>query len=245
MLWVVPTPIGNLADISLRALEVLRDADVVAAEDTRHSGLLLHHHGIRRPLLSLHEHNEAMRTAELLVRLRAGEKVALVTDAGTPAISDPGARLVRACIDEGISYSVLPGPCAAITALVGSGLDASAFHFGGFLPVKSGQRRAVLEAAIAREETSIFYESPHRLLKSLESLKTIAPERVVCVARELTKKFEEFRRALPAELTAHFNAHAPKGEICLVIEGAEEAARRAKSSRSQAFPGPPFTGSPC
>ncbi len=231
MLTVVPTPIGNLADISLRALEVLRDADLVAAEDTRHSGLLLHHHGLRKSLLSYHEHNEAMRTAELLGRLRAGGKVALITDAGTPSISDPGARLVRACMDEGIAYTILPGPCAAITALVGSGLDAGAFHFGGFLPVKSGQRENMLAAAIARDGTSIFYESPHRLLKSLEVLATLAPERLVCVARELTKKFEEYRRAQPAELVAHYTAHPVKGEICLLVEGADAAAVREKVAR--------------
>jgi len=229
MLFIVSTPIGNLADITLRALQALAEADVIAAEDTRHSGMLLQHHGIRKPLLSFHEHNEAMRTAELLGRLGAGEKVALITDAGTPSISDPGARLVRACIEEGLEYTVLPGPCAAITALVGSGLDAATFYFGGFLPVKSGQRQNELAAALARDGTSIFYESPHRLLKSLAVLAGLAPERLVCVARELTKKFEEYRRACPGELVAHYAAHPPKGEICLLVEGADAAARRAKA----------------
>jgi 16S rRNA (cytidine1402-2'-O)-methyltransferase len=228
MLTVVPTPIGNLGDVTERAREVLAAADVIAAEDTRHSGMLLHHLSIAKPLLSYHEHNEAMRTAELIGRLRAGANVALVTDAGTPAISDPGARLVRACAEEGLAYTVLPGPCAAITALVGSGLDASAFFFGGFLPVKSGQRQTALTAALEREETSIFYESPHRLLRSLEVLVELAPERLACVARELTKKFEEYRRSFPAELVAHYTAHPPKGEICLLVEGAEGAARREK-----------------
>ncbi len=228
MLYVVPTPIGNLGDLTLRAIEVLSAASVVAAEDTRHSGLLLHHHGISKPMLSFHEHNEAMRTAELLGRLRAGQTIALVTDAGTPSISDPGARLVRACMAESLPYTVLPGPCAAVTALVGSGMDASAFYFGGFLPVKSGQRQNELTAAIEREATSIFYESPHRLLKSLGSLAAIAPERFVCVARELTKKFEEYRRNFPAQLVAHYGTHPPKGEICLLVEGAAAAAQRAK-----------------
>jgi 16S rRNA (cytidine1402-2'-O)-methyltransferase len=228
MLFVVPTPIGNLADISLRALEVLQQADVVAAEDTRHSGMLLHHHGIKKPMVSFHEHNEAMRTEELIGRLRAGEKIALVTDAGTPSISDPGARLVRACMEAGLEYTILPGPCAVIVALVGSGLDAGAFTFDGFLPVKSGQRQNALTAAVERNGTSIFYESPHRLLKSLEVLATIAPDRLVCVARELTKKFEEYRRAVPAELVAHYTAHPVKGEICLLVEGANSAAHRAK-----------------
>ena len=239
MLYVVPTPIGNLGDISLRALEILQQADVVAAEDTRHSGLLLHHHGLKKPMVSFHEHNEAMRTAELLGRLRAGEKIALVTDAGTPSISDPGARLVRACADAGLAYTILPGPCAAITALVGSGLDAGAFAFDGFLPVKSGQRQNVLSAAVARDGTSIFYESPHRLLKSLEVLAALAPERFVCVARELTKKFEEYRRALPAELVAHYTTHPPKGEICLLVEGRDSAARREKSAARHGGGAPP------
>jgi probable S-adenosylmethionine-dependent methyltransferase, YraL family len=230
MLSVVPTPIGNLADITLRAIETLRSADLIAAEDTRHSGLLLKHHGISRPMVSFHEHNEATRTAELLERLREGAAVALITDAGMPGISDPGARLVRACIDAGLEFTVLPGPCAAVTAIVGSGLDASSFHYGGFLPVKSGQRATLLAAAIARDETSVFYESPHRLVKSLSALAEIAPDRQVCVARELSKKFEEYRRGLPAELAAHFDSHPPKGEICLMIEGARAAGRRARHS---------------
>ncbi len=230
MLTVVPTPIGNLADITLRALEVLREADIVAAEDTRHSGMLLQHHGISKPMLSFHEHNEAMRTAELIERLREGAHVALITDAGTPSISDPGARLVAACIENGLEYSILPGPCAAITALVGSGLDAEAFFFGGFLPVKSGQRARLLEQARDREETTIFYESPHRLLKTLSALAEVTPERIVCVARELTKKFEEFRRGFPGVLVEHYTAHPPKGEICLVIEGARAATRRERRS---------------
>jgi 16S rRNA (cytidine1402-2'-O)-methyltransferase len=234
MLSLVPTPIGNLGDLTLRAIETLRAADVIAAEDTRHSGMLLQHHGIHRPLVSYHEHNEAMRTAELLDRLRAGAKVAVITDAGTPSISDPGARLVRACAEAGLEYTILPGPCAAITALVGSGLDASAFFFGGFLPVKSGQRHNELTAAVARDGTSIFYESPHRLLKSLAALAELAPERLVCVARELTKKFEEYRRDFPAELVAHFEAHPPKGEICLLVEGADAAARREKIAQRAA-----------
>lgn len=230
MLSVVPTPIGNLADITLRALETLRAADVIAAEDTRHSGMLLKHHGISSPMVSFHEHNEAARTAELLGRLREGAAVALITDAGMPGISDPGARLVRACIDAGLEFTVLPGPCAAITAIVGSGLDAASFHYGGFLPVKSGQRASLLAAALTREETSVFYESPHRLVKSLAALAEIAPERLVCVARELTKKFEEYRRGLPADLAAHFESHPPKGEICLLVEGARAAGRRARQA---------------
>lgn len=217
MLTIVPTPIGNLQDITLRALEALRQADVVAAEDTRHSGLLLHHHGIRKPMVSFHEHNEASRTASLVDEIAAGKSVALITDAGMPGISDPGFRLVRACRERNLPVTVLPGPSAVLTALAGSGLPSNAFYFGGFLPVKSGRRRNELERAIAREETSIYFESPHRLVKSLEVLQEIAPTASVCVARELTKKFEEYRRSLPAELLAHYQAHPPKGEITLVI----------------------------
>lgn len=217
MLSVVPTPIGNLDDITLRALAVLRDADLIAAEDTRHSGVLLKHHGISKPQISFHEHNEASRTADLIERLAIGTRVALITDAGMPSVSDPGLRLVRACIAREIPYTVLPGACALVTALVGSGMDNSAFYFGGFLPVKSGQRSRILEQALARPETCIFYESPHRILKSLAEIARISPGREVCVARELTKKFEEFRAAPIEDVLAHYSARPPKGEICVVI----------------------------
>jgi len=221
VLTVVPTPIGNLNDITLRALAALRDADLVAAEDTRHSGLLLKHHGISKPFVSFHEHNEARRTAELVELLRAGRSIALITDAGTPSISDPGARLIRACIAESLPYTVLPGACAAITALAGSGFDTAEFWFAGFLPVKSGQRRNAVSAALARAATSIFYESPHRLIRTLEVLAELAPERRVCVARELTKMFEEYRIGTGGELLAHYTAHPPKGEICLLVAADE------------------------
>lgn len=221
MLTVVPTPIGNLQDITLRALQALRDADVIAAEDTRHSGVLLHHHGISKPMISLHEHNENFRSDQLADEVARGRQVALITDAGMPGISDPGFRLVRACRERGLPITVLPGPSAVLTALVGSGLPSDSFHFGGFLPVKSGRRQAELERAAAREETSIYFESPHRLVKSLEVLATAAPEATVCVARELTKKFEEYRRGPAAELAAHYTAHPPKGEITLIIAPAK------------------------
>ena len=223
MLFLVPTPIGNLADITLRALETLRAADVIAAEDTRHSLILLRHHGVGgKPLVSFHEHNEARRTVELLGRLRAGESVAVITDAGMPGVSDPGARLVRACLAENLPYTVLPGASAVPVALVGSGFDAARFYYGGFLPPKSGGRERELRAAVARAETSVLFESPHRLVRTLGVLSAIAPERPVCVARELSKKFEEFRRGLPGELLAHFTAHPPKGEITLVLAGTGE-----------------------
>lgn len=223
MLFLVPTPIGNLADITLRALETLRTADVIAAEDTRHSLILLRHHGVAgKPVISFHEHNEARRTAELVERLRAGENVAVITDAGMPGVSDPGARLVRACIAAGLPYTVLPGASAVPVALIGSGFAADRFHYGGFLPPKSGGRERELHAAVARAETSVLFESPHRLVRTLEVLAAVAPGRGVCVARELSKKFEEFRRGMPGELLAHFTAHPPKGEITLVIAGSEE-----------------------
>ena len=217
MLTVIPTPIGNLQDITLRALEALREADVIAAEDTRHSGILLHHHGISKPMVSFHEHNEAGKTASLVEEIAQGRKVALITDAGMPGISDPGFRLVRACRERDLPVTVLPGPSAVVTALAGSGLPSDSFYFGGFLPVKSGQRRNELEAAIAREETSIYFESPYRLAKSLGVLAEVAPDASVCVARELTKKFEEYRRGKPAELAAHYEERPPKGEITLLI----------------------------
>ena len=220
MLYVVATPIGNLGDITLRSLDVLRSADLIAAEDTRHSGLLLRHFDIRKPLISFHEHNEAMRTAQLAERLAAGENIALITDAGMPALSDPGARLIRECIARDLPFTILPGPSSILAALVGSGLDPGTFCFRGFLPVKSGRRERELLAAAAREETTIFFESPHRLLKSLTACATLMPERQLCVARELTKKFEEFRRGTAAELLAHYTERAPKGEIVLVISAA-------------------------
>src|ERR1700736_4136437 len=209
MLYVVATPIGNLGDITQRALEILKDVDLVAAEDTRHSGILLKHYQIKKPLISYYEHNEAMRTAQLVERLAVGEKIALITDAGTPGLSDPGARLIRECIKRELPFTIIPGPSSISTALVGSGFSADQFFFGGFLPVKSGQRERELRAAAAREETSIYFESPYRLTKTLKVLIDIAPE--------LTKKFEEFRRGSAAELLAYYEAHPPKGEIVLVI----------------------------
>ena len=219
MLYVAATPIGNLDDITLRALEVLKSVDLIAAEDTRHSGNLLKHFEVRKPLVSYHEHNEAMRAAELVERLAAGENVALITDAGMPGLSDPGARLIRKCIEQGLAYTIVPGVSAILTALVGSGLAADSFCFRGFLPVKSGQRERELRAAMEREATTIFFESPYRILKTLAACSELMPERQLCVARELTKKFEEFRRGTAAELRAHYDAHPAKGEITLVVNG--------------------------
>lgn len=227
LLYLIATPIGNLGDISLRALEILRGADCVAAEDTRHSAHLLTHHGIRVPLISYHQHNEARRTCELLEQLKAGKTIALITDAGMPSISDPGHKLLRACIEHQIPYSVVPGPSAVLTALVGSGFDSRTFFFGGFLPVKSGQRENALTQTANRECTTVFFESPHRLLKTLEAATRLLPHHRICVARELTKKFEEYRIGGADELLAHYSKHAPKGEIALVIEEHTPKERRA------------------
>lgn len=218
---LVPTPIGNLGDITLRALEILRSADRIACEDTRHSGQLLAHHGITgKPLVSLHEHNEARRAPELIAATRAGETIAVISDAGMPGISDPGYRLVQACLAAGAPLEVLPGPSAVITALIGSGFPCHAFRFGGFLSVKSGKRRSALSAALASEETGIFFESPHRILSTLEILNEIDPAARTCVARELTKKFETYHRGSAAEVLAHFQAHPAKGEIVLLVHAA-------------------------
>jgi 16S rRNA (cytidine1402-2'-O)-methyltransferase len=225
MLYVVATPIGNLGDITLRALEILKDVDLVAAEDTRHSSILLKRYQIHKPLVSYHEHNEAMRTAQLVERLAAGEKIALITDAGTPGLSDPGARLIRECIKRQLPFTIIPGASSIATALVGSGFSSEKFFVGGFLPVKSGRRERELRAAAAREETSIYFESPYRLTKTLKACIDVVPQRQLCVARELTKKFEEFRRGTATDLLAHYEARPPKGEIVLLISGVDRPLR--------------------
>ena len=217
MLYVVATPIGNLSDITLRSLEVLKSVDLIAAEDTRHSGMLLKHFEIKKPLVSYHEHNEAMRTAQLVERLAAGENIALITDAGTPGLSDPGTRLIRECIQRKLPFTIIPGSSSILTALVGSGFSTESFCFRGFLPVKSGQRERELRAAAERDETTVFFESPYRLTKTLSACINIMPDRHLCVARELTKKFEEFRRGTARDLFVHYEVHPPKGEIVLLI----------------------------
>ena len=218
MLSLIATPIGNLGDITIRALEALKSADLIAAEDTRHSLILLRRYEIEKPLVSYHQHNEAMRTAELVGRLKEGANIALITDAGMPGISDPGHRLLSACIEQNLPYTVIPGPSAVLTALVGSGFSTERFYYGGFLPTKSGQREREVLSAGKRAATTIFFESPYRLLKTLERFKELFPSRPLCVARELTKQFEEFRIGTGAELIAHYTKHPPKGEICLVVK---------------------------
>src|SRR5437870_360975 len=193
-LYLVATPIGNLEDITLRALRTLKECDVVAAEDTRRTGQLLRHFGISKPLLSYFQFNEAKRSEQIIERLRRGEKVALVTDAGSPGVSDPGERVVKAALAAGFRVEPVPGPSALIAALTASGLDSGEFHFVGFLPHKTGQRRKKLGTLRGLEGTLVLYESPYRIEKLLVELKEVFPERQVVLARELTKKFEEFLR---------------------------------------------------
>jgi 16S rRNA (cytidine1402-2'-O)-methyltransferase len=216
-LYLVATPIGNLEDITLRAIRVLRECDVVAAEDTRRTGQLLRHFDISRPLLSYFQFNEAKRSEEILERLGRGEKVALVTDAGSPGISDPGERVVRAAIAAGFRVESVPGPSALVAALTASGLPSDEFHFIGFLPHKSGQRRNKLQSLKETAGTLVFYESPYRVEKLLEELTDVFPERPVVLARELTKKFEEFLRGTPAELLAISQKRTLKGEFVVMV----------------------------
>lgn len=218
MFTFVPTPIGNRGDITQRALEVLCEADLIACEDTRHSRPLLKHYEIDKPLLSLHDHNEAQRIPELIEKVQNGANIAIISDAGMPLISDPGYRLMQACIAEDVEYTVLPGPSAVLTALAGSGFPCHAFSFDGFLPVKKGKRRKALEAAIGGGKTAIFFESPHRLGSTLEILADINPEQRVCVARELSKKFETYHRDSAAALWQYFQERPAKGEIVLLLD---------------------------
>jgi len=216
-LYLVATPIGNLEDMTLRALRVLRECDVVAAEDTRRTGQLLKHFEISKPLLSYFQFNEAKRSEEIIQRLARGEKVALVTDAGSPGISDPGERVVKAAIAGGFRVESVPGPCALVAALTASGLPTEEFHFIGFLPHKSGQRRNKLESLKTFDGTLVLYESPYRIEKLMGELNEIFPDRNVVLARELTKKFEEYVRGKPAELLELTKNRSLKGEFVAMI----------------------------
>ena len=218
-LYLVATPIGNLEDITLRALRVLKECDVVAAEDTRRTGQLLKHFEISKPLLSYFQFNEAKRSEEIIERLRLGQKVALVTDAGSPGISDPGERVVKAAIAAGFRVESVPGPCALVAALTASGLSAEEFHFIGFLAHKSGQRRRKLEELKSFDGTLVLYESPYRIEKLLTELNEIFPERQAVLARELTKKFEEYLRGTPAELLDVARKRSLKGEFVVMVTG--------------------------
>ena len=218
-LYLVATPIGNLEDITLRALRTLKECDLVAAEDTRRTGQLLKHFGISKPLLSYFQFNEARRSEQIIERLRQGQKIALVTDAGSPGISDPGERVVKAAIAAGFRVEAVPGPSALVTALTASGLPTDEFHFLGFLPHKSGQRRRELERLQGIGGTLVFYESPYRIEKLLTELSEVFPARQVVLARELTKKFEEYLRGTPAELLALLQQRSLKGEFVVLVAG--------------------------
>jgi 16S rRNA (cytidine1402-2'-O)-methyltransferase len=220
-LYLVATPIGNLEDITLRALRTLRECDVVAAEDTRRTGQLLKHFEISKPLLSYFQFNEAKRSEQILGRLGRGEKVALVTDAGSPGISDPGERVVRAAIRAGFRVESVPGCCALVAGLTASGLPTEEFHFVGFLPHKSGQRRKKLESWRGVEGTLVLYESPYRIEKLLQELVDVFPDRPVVLARELSKKFEEFLRGSPATLLAAARSRTLKGEFVVMVGPAQ------------------------
>jgi len=218
LLYVVATPIGNLEDITYRAVRVLGEADLIACEDTRQTRKLLDHYGIQKPAISYHDHNETERTAELTARLLAGTVIALVSDAGMPLVSDPGYRLVKAAVENGIPVQPVPGASAALAALAASGLPSDAFHFGGFLPHGPGQRIKALEALADEPATLIFYEAPHRILESLEAVEQVLGARQVVVARELTKIHEEFLRGTAAQVRAQLAGRdAVKGEITLLI----------------------------
>jgi len=222
-LYLVPTPIGNLDDITLRAIKILQQVDGILAEDTRNSGMLLKHLGISKPLFAHHAHNEHHSTAGIIKMLKEGKNLALVSDAGTPAISDPGFLLVRECLKQGLEIECLPGATAFVPALVNSGLPSDRFTFEGFLPHKKG-RQTRLQNLQNEERTMIFYESPHRLIKTLEQLgEYLGADRQACVSRELTKMFEENIRGTLAEVLKHYqeNPNTIKGEIVLVIAGKE------------------------
>ncbi len=217
MLYLVATPIGNLLDITYRAIETLKSCDYILCEDTRHSLFLLHHYGIHKPLRSYHKFNEASQAQAILKDLQAGQQIALISDAGTPGISDPGTGLVQLCIDRQIPITAIPGPCAAIQALSCSGLSTDRFQFWGFLPRKAGELRRALQQILSYSGTTICYESPKRLLAVLQLVKEIDITRQLVVARELTKKFEEIYRGTAETLLAHWMGKTLKGEIVLLF----------------------------
>ena len=218
-LYIIPTPIGNLEDITLRALRILKEVDLILAEDTRTSSILLQHYQIHTPMQSHHKFNEHKSVDAIADKIMAGKCVALISDAGTPGISDPGFLLVRTCLDRNVEVECLPGPTAFVPALVNSGFPSDRFVFEGFLPVKKGRQKK-FKILSEEERTLIFYESPHRLVKTLLDLSLfLGPDRPACVCRELSKKFEENRRGTLTELAAWYQAHPPKGEIVLIVDG--------------------------
>lgn len=219
-LYICATPIGNLEDVSIRLLKTLRLVDLIACEDTRHTIKLLNRYKINKPLTSYHQHSRLSKEDLILQKLQAGHQIALVSDAGMPAISDPGADLVKRALDAGIKVEAVPGPSALITALALSGLDTQSFIFIGFLPAKSGQRREILKSLCDQPRTMIFYEAPHRLLKTLADIEELmGSQRLIAVARELTKTYEEIRRGMVGEVLRYFQEHQPRGEFTIVLEG--------------------------
>lgn len=234
ILYLVPTPVGNLEDMTLRAIRILKEADLILAEDTRTSGMLLKHFDIKNKLCAHHKFNEHQTAATFASRIAAGETIALVSDAGTPAISDPGFMLVRACVERGVEVQCLPGATAFVPALVASGLPCERFTFEGFLPQKKG-RQTRLQSLAKEERTMIFYESPHRIVKALQQFaETFGAERRMSACREISKLYEESVRGTIAEVLAHFEANEPRGEFVLVVEGAETAKEKKKKLRREA-----------
>lgn len=236
-LYIVPTPVGNMEDMTLRAIRILKEADVVLAEDTRTSGILLKHFGIQNHLLSHHKFNEHGTSAGIVERLKAGQTIALISDAGTPGISDPGFFLAREAARAGVTVLTLPGATACIPALVSSGLPCDRFCFEGFLPQKKG-RQTRLDALVDEERTMVFYESPYRLLKTLRQLAAVfGEERQASVAREISKVHEEHVRGTLSDLIAHFEATAPRGEMAIVVAGKEKA-RKERQERDESYKNP-------
>lgn len=231
-LYLCATPIGNLEDITLRVLQTLKDVDLIAAEDTRHSIKLLNHFGIRTPMTSYHEYNKIEKARELVARMREGLQVALVTDAGTPGISDPGEELVRQCREAGIAVTSLPGPAACITALTMSGLPTRRFCFEAFLPSDKKEKQWILEELKQETRTIVLYEAPHRLVRTLEELREVLGDRRLVICRELTKKYEEAYSATFSEALKRYEEEEPKGECVLVIEGRSISQIREEISRS-------------
>ncbi len=222
-LYLVPTPIGNLQDITLRALAVLKEADLIACEDTRHTGRLLAHFGLEKRKISYFEHNEAARTPQILAELEDGKTVAVVSDGGSPGLSDPAYRIVTAAIEHGITVEALPGATAVIPALTASGMPTDRFFFEGFLPVKSGRRRTRLEQLRQFPHTIIVYESVHRIRKTMADIALVFGDRPICIARELSKIHEEYIRGTAGEVAARVNETVPRGEFVIVIAGNRDA----------------------
>lgn len=226
-LYLVGTPIGNLGDITLRAIETLKKADLIAAEDTRQTRKLLNHLGIEKPLTSYYEHNKLSKGPQLIEELIEGKEIALVSDAGMPGISDPGADLIKACIEAGLKVTVIPGPSALITGLVASGLDTDGFLFLAFFPREKKQQRQLLAQICFEPRTLVFFESPHRLLATLRILRENLGDRRCCVARELTKIYEEYRRGSISQVLEHYEKGPVKGELTIMVEGFIESKRQA------------------